>query len=980
MATLPSMSREWEGRGIDIRLFGPFRLDVRDERLYRGREELKLRRKPFAILRYLTANPLRLVTQEELVEAIWGKIAMSESLLRTHVGELRRVLGEQVIETVVGRGYRLLLGIEPQKPPADEPKQVEMPTGTLNLIGRGDEMDVLRRAFEATLGRKRQLVFVTGEPGIGKTALTDAFVAQFAGPHGAWIARGACVEQFGTGEAYLPVLAALGAVCRGPHGERVVDLLGRHAPTWLAQMPGLLEDEKLRPLLLRVQGATQARMLRELADAFDVLAADKPLVLVLEDMQWSDRSTADLVAMLGGRREPARVLVIATCRQAELTKGDGLAKVIAELRAHKQAITLRLGTLSEAAVAECRARRFPGTRLPADLDGTIHRMTGGNPLFTIAVLDDLENRRMIRLVDGAWQLHASVAEVASRRPDTVRQLIDIQIDRLKLNEQHILEAASLVGGQFAAGSVGHALDLTGDEVDSLCEGLAGEQRFLRFVAAEPWPDGTIQSHYEFVHALYRDTALARVASATKRSWHRRIAEGLEAAYGGASESIAGELAIHFDHAQMIAKAVHHYCVAGERAMRRFGRADALTHFTRARALLAKLPASGESDRTELAVLKQVGPAIIALQGSQDPQLERTFVRTAELARKLGDDRGLLGALLGTQRCHFLRGELRNVEDYEAEVTEVLARLGDPIAAAEAAVLSSSARLFRGQLAAARVALTEASLVLDGARTDSDASRIVNAPIVGLSGGHMVVLAWLSGAPDEAMSLAAKMLARAETLRDPFHLSTALTITALAHMWRGEPEKTFAIARSALHVARDVGSRVWQGRALSLYHWAATALDPQSAPMHAEALSSRLSGLLGAGPYGRTAFTPCLALVYAEAGQSERALGELDDAIAFVEVSDERAWSSELHRLRGDLLAEADPVEAKRALLRALEIARRQGARSFELRSALSLARREPGRRTGSAWADVERAYASFTEGFGTADLREAKALLDGARE
>jgi DNA-binding winged helix-turn-helix (wHTH) protein len=164
MAMLPPLSREWEGHGADVRLFGPFRLDVRDERLFRGHEELKLRRKPFAILRYLTANPLRLVTQEELVEAIWGKIAMSESLLRTHVGELRRVLGEQVIETVVGRGYRLLLGIEAKKAFIDEPKRIEVPGSTVSLVGRGDEMEILRRAFEATLDRKRQLVFVTGDP------------------------------------------------------------------------------------------------------------------------------------------------------------------------------------------------------------------------------------------------------------------------------------------------------------------------------------------------------------------------------------------------------------------------------------------------------------------------------------------------------------------------------------------------------------------------------------------------------------------------------------------------------------------------------------------------------------------------------------------------------------------------------------------------------------------------------------------------
>ena len=957
-----------------MRLFGPFRLDVGEQRLWKGNDELKLRRKPFAILRFLTANPRRLVTHEEVVEAVWGKIAMSESLLRTHMSEVRRVLGEGAIDTVVGRGYRFLLEVEAEKLPASAPRKVEAPATAASLVGRGEEMDFLRQVFESVLEQKRRVLFVTGDPGIGKTTLIDVFLAQIAAPQGALIAAGSCVEQFGTGEAYLPVLAALGAACRAPDGERLVDVLGRHAPMWLAQMPGLIADENLKALHLRIQGATQPRMLRELAEAFDVLAAERPLVLVLEDMQWSDRSTTALVAMLGARREPARVLVIASCRQAELTKGDGLAKVIVELGARKQALTLHLETLSETAVTEYLAQRFSNPRFPEALAGTIHGMTSGNPLFTVAVVDDLESRGMIRQVDGAWQLTAKVAEVASRRPDTVRQLIDIQIDRLSSNEQRILEAASVFGAQFAAGCVAHVLELPSDDVETVCEGLAGAQRFLRFIGTEPWPDGTIQSLYGFAHALYRDAALARIPSARRRAWHRRAAETLEAAHGDRSEAVAGELAMHFDEAKVVGKAVRYYCLAGERAMRRFGRADALTHFNHAQALLAKLPASDDSDHAELEVLKQLGPAIIALQGTQDPLLEQTFARTAELARKLGDDKGLLAALLGRQRCHFVRGELLMVEHYEAEVAEVVPRLADPVAAAEANVVSWSARLFRGQLAAARRPLTEACTVLDAA--ESDSARVVNAPVVGMWTGHMVVLTWLGGAPDEAMTLAGNMLARVGVLRDPYHLVTALTITALAHMWRREPEKTLETARRALQVAREVGSPVWQCRAMSVHHWAATVLEPQTAKAHFEELSSTLSVLLGAGPYGRTAFTPCVARVYAAAGHADRALRELDEALAFVEVTEERAWSSELHRLRGELLADVDPAEAQRALARALEISRQQGARSFELRTELTLAKLDRAANQRATLEELRRVYASFTEGFGTGDLVEAKALLD----
>jgi DNA-binding winged helix-turn-helix (wHTH) protein len=967
-----------DARPPEVRLFGPFRCDVGEHRLFREGKEIKLRRKPFAILRHLTAHPQRLVTQEELVAAVWGKIAMSESLLRTHVSDVRRAIGEGAVETVVGRGYRFLLAVETEKPePESHAVEYVAPyRNAPNLVGRSDELEALRQAFEAALDEKRQMVFITGDPGIGKTTLVDAFLAKFAVPR-AQIASGSCVEHTGPVEAYLPVLTALGALCRGAEDRGFIELLARHAPTWLAQMPGLLGDEELQSIALRTQGGSQSRMLRELAEALDVIAAERPLVLVLEDVQWADASTTDLLAMLGARREPARVLVVATCRPSEITKGERLARVIGALTAHKQAATLKLESWSEATMSDYLAQRFAVAHFPEGLAGCIQQMTGGNPLFAVAVVDDLESRGMIRPSQSGWELAAGLADVAHCSPDTVRQLIDIQIDRLKPNEQRILEAASLIGVQFAVGAVAHALELPADEVDTFCEGLANDKRLLRFVTSESWPDGSIQAHYAFVHALYRGTALRRVPSATKRVWHRRVAEGLEYAYGGSAKTIATELAVHYDEAKIVAKAVRYYGLAGERAMRRFGRAEALAQFGRARSLMTTLPASDESGRTELAVLKQMGPALIALQGTLAPELEAIFDRTAELARKAGDDRGLLRALLGRQRCHFLHGQLADIERYDDEVAEVVARLGDPASTAMATQISAVARLFRGQLDAARRPLAEASAVLDAGERDSD--RATSTPVVGIWGPPLAILAWLSGAPDAAMAAAAKMRARAEALGDPFQLCLVLTMTALVHVWRREPKLALDAARRALDAAEDERSPVWRGRALSIHHWAAAVLDPRTAESHCDELSTALAVELSAGPGGRTAFTPCVAGVYAAAGHQDRALHELDEALAFVERSDERAWSSELHRLRAELLRESDRAEAERGIARALEISRGQGAKSFELRAAVSLAKLDRGaKKNRAAFEELRRGLASFTEGFGTGDLIEAKALLDSS--
>jgi predicted ATPase/DNA-binding winged helix-turn-helix (wHTH) protein len=953
-----------------VRLFGPFRLDVGEQRLWRGSEELKLRRKPFAILRFLTASPLRLVTQEEVVEAVWGTIAMSESLLRTHISEVRRVLGEGAIETVVGRGYRFLLGVEAEKPATNRPKDVEALPLAANLVGRSGEMDILKRVFATALDRRRQVVFVTGDPGIGKTALTDAFLAEIAAPNGALIARGSCVEQFGTGEAYLPVLAALGAACRGPDGGRIVDLLGRHAPTWLAQMPGLVRDENLQALHLRVQGATQARMLRELAEAFDVIAAERPLVLVLEDTQWSDSSTTDLLAMLGARREPARVLVIATCRPAELTKGDGLAKVIAELRAHKQALTLQLETLSEANLAEYLAQRFPHSRFPEALASTIHRMTEGNPLFAIAVIDDLESRGMIGSVGVGWQLEVSVAEVASRRPDTVRQLIDIQIDRLSSIEQRILEAASLVGAQFAAGSVGHALELPADEVDSVCETLANERRLLQYAGTETWPDGTIQSRYAFRHALFQHAALARTTAATVRARHRRIAERLETGYVGHEEDVAGELAVHFELGQMPTKAGRYHVVAGERAARRCGYKEAAEHLERARALLEGTPESRDRDVLELRVSLNHGWSVFQANGRVDVAIP-LMQRAKELAGRLEDRASLGEALIRLETIHVVQGDLREASEQAGALAPVLDHVPDAALRVLAKELEATTVLLRGQFEEARRLLGD--LGVFGTTDDKTAMEAAHAHLVALSMGSFAL--WLMGEPDRAVTLSRRAQQATEQAYDPFdHEHVAMLAEgALLHAWRREPRLASELAKRALAISERRSFAKWQGRAELILRWAEAELAPTLPCARVEEF---LSKPWEKGSVGRTMHATLFVAMCARLRRAEPALEVIASTLAMIERTDERWLEPELHRLRGEVLKACnDATEAEKSIATAIAIAKKQGSRSLQLRATLSLHALTSGAKRKRAREDIASLLSVITEGHDTPDLLDARAVL-----
>ncbi|HVH06478.1 MAG TPA: AAA family ATPase, partial [Myxococcota bacterium] len=369
--------------------FPPFHLDLLNQELWRGDQRLPLRAKPFAVLAYLATHPTRLVLHDELTQAVWPDTHVGDGLLRGYVRELRAILDDdpaapRFIETIARRGYRFVAPVRSGSP-APEPGHLPRGTDPLpaDVVGRDAELRELEARFDDALGGVRRVVFVTGEAGIGKTTLVDAFVRSVGGAE-VFSARGQCVEHFGACEAYLPVLEALGRLGREPGGDAVVAILARQAPTWLVEMPALVSDEELDAARRRAQGATRERMLRELADAALALTAARPLVLVLEDLQWSDPSTLDLLASLARRREPARLLVVGTYRPAEVAGvAHPLAAVVQELRAHGLCSEIALDPLDAEEIGEYLAARLPGEHLAADVGRRVHRATEGNPLFVV---------------------------------------------------------------------------------------------------------------------------------------------------------------------------------------------------------------------------------------------------------------------------------------------------------------------------------------------------------------------------------------------------------------------------------------------------------------------------------------------------------------------------------------------------------------------------------------------------------------------
>ncbi|MGH9838877.1 MAG: AAA family ATPase [Blastocatellia bacterium] len=299
--------------------FYSFRLDPVNECLWREDERVALTPKAYAIARHLIEHAGRLVTKEELMEAVWPNAYVQEENLKGYILELRRALGDRAgnpsfIETQRGRGYRFIAPVTDGAVAVSAPSGEPMPR---LLSGREKELKRLQNWFARAASGERQIVFITGEPGIGKTALAEAFLQRTPARVPPRIAKGQCIESYREQEAYYPALEALGRLCR-EDSDRTVETLARLAPTWLVQFPSLVTPERREWLQREILGATRTRMLREICEAIESLTAETPLILVFEDLHWADYSTLDFISAIARRREPARLMLLATYRPVEI--------------------------------------------------------------------------------------------------------------------------------------------------------------------------------------------------------------------------------------------------------------------------------------------------------------------------------------------------------------------------------------------------------------------------------------------------------------------------------------------------------------------------------------------------------------------------------------------------------------------------------------------------------------------------------------
>jgi DNA-binding winged helix-turn-helix (wHTH) protein/predicted ATPase len=1013
--------------------FVPFRIELGNARLWRGREEIILRPKSFGVLQYMVERPSRLVTREEVLQAIWPGIAVSDAVLTVCIREIRQALEDdpqapRYIETAHRRGYRFIGTIAPVPAPAEgsglehlpaalvSPQIIPSPflfsaqhagLSTDSVVGRETEMAQLESWLGQARQGRRQVVFVTGEPGIGKTSVVDLFLARVLSGPPLWVAWGQCIAHYGAGEAYLPVLDALGRLCREPGSAPLLAGLAQYAPTWLSQMPTVLAAGEPEALQRQAQVASRERMLREFAEAVEALTRERPLILVLEDLHWSDLATLDLLSWLAQRREPARLLVLGTYRPVEvIVRGHPLEIVKQELMRHRQCAELALELLTVADVAQYLAARFALERplRPAfqDLAQTIHQRTDGHPLFMVTLVNALVQQRCLAEHDGQWDVQGGIPQGTLEVPESLQQLVEQQFSQLHPAHQRALEAASVTGMQFSAAAVAAGLEERADRVEEWCATMARRGQFLQAHGIEEWPDGTVVGCYRFRHTLYRQVVYDRLPAGWRIQFHARIGTRKEIGYRNLAVEHAAELATHFEQGRDYRRTMLYLRLAADKALQRYAYQEAIGHLRRGVGVLSRLPETPERTACELDLQIALGQTLTLTQGPGAVAVTQVYTRAEELCRQVGDIGQRIAVLRGLRRSMQGRGEPRRARPLAEEFLRLARQANDRALLIEGQVALGVCLFYLGHVAMAYTHLEEASAIYNA--PDSHTPIFPAGQDLGVLGlSYEAMALWVLGYPHQALARSRLAIDLAAAVAQPWAQAMALGYAALVDVLRGDQQAALEHAGATIRLATEQGVSAWVGRGMMLRGWALAERGQE-----AEGLAQMRQGLVDWQANGQALGKPfwlaLLAECYATLGQVGEGLQVIAEALAMAKTRQLRFWEGELLRLRGELLFQqlagetnaSTPdswprstktgarssvqvpltIEAESCLRQALDIARRQHAKSLELRAAMSLTRLLQRRREKeAARRQMEESYRWFAEGFDTADLREARALL-----
>jgi DNA-binding SARP family transcriptional activator len=818
------------------------------------------------------------------------------------------------------------------------------PSEALPLIGRREAWEQLKGAWRRAAGGEAHLLVVTGEAGIGKSRLV-AELFEWVGRQGgsAASARSYAAEGHLT---FAPVADWL-------RTETLSAALPRLSPVWLSEVSRLLPELRVQhPELPEPQpvreGWQRLRMFEAFSRAF--LAGSGPLLLVLDDLQWTDAETLAWLRYLLRFAPEARLLVAATIRAEEADDEPAVSALLAELRREGLLTEVTLGPLDESETAELAAR-LAGRALEGAAVVHLHRETAGNPLFVVETVQA-----------GLLQESAPAAAM----PPKIQAVIVSRLARLSP------EARALAA---VAASVGHPFTL-----DLLAEASGYDDGDLGRALEELWQRRLIHEHgggiYDFSHDKLREVAYAETGPVRRQLLHRQIARALEALHVDDLDAVSGRVATHYEQAKQAAQAIPYYRRAGELAKGLHANQEAIRLFRKALALLAEQPDSPRRSEEELALRTALGTCLVASEGHGAPEVRYLYEGALSLCEQLGRPRAA-PILRGLAIANLMAGDLRRASALGEEILDQGRETQDPLLMAEGHYVLGASTFWMGRFGPSRKHLDQAIRCYDPQQHRHHITLFAQDPKVACLCRLGRVL-WYLGYPDQAVRKVEDGRALARVLGHPFSRGYTEVTATQFYLEVGDLRRAGECVDALLPHAAEQGFSLFEAMGSV---WLGVLMAEQG--MVEAGIARIRHGIAAYSAAGGTVMLPqfCgyLARTYLKLKRIEEGLSALANGIRVMERTDERFYEAELLRLKGELLLaiEADTEEAGKYFQAALEVARQQEARSLELSAAASLGRLWHRRgETDSAVRMLRDVYTWFTEGFDTPALQEAQRLLD----
>ncbi|MEX0804630.1 MAG: AAA family ATPase [Candidatus Binatia bacterium] len=961
--------------------FGHFRLDLTNECLWRGRKEIRLHPKAFALLRYLMDHPGQLVTKETLLDTLWAAAHVTEAVLSVYVAEIRKALGDDpkkpaFIETLHRRGYRFIAPITIDRQPelsqslarseaSIRPIRHEAATtiGAEPIVGREEELSFLLEKLHAALHGKGSVVLITGPAGIGKTRLVRELrdhapqrgcqwlegKYEKAGnhPYGAW------VDML---KGYLQQRdAASLRILMGPYATELAGIVPEVLPRANNTSSAAPQDSEI----------DRTRLLEAWTHLFIHISREAPLVLCLDDVQWAD--SLELLHHLARNIGNQRVLVLVAYRDDELKMNAILGKTVLAMNRERLFYPLALEPLEQKEVAQLISHRVEKIIAP-HLVEILYLRTGGNPFFVEEVLRLLQERKVIGPTEGGLDLTGSAL---LEMPESVKAVINERVERLGKNTVELLRMASVIGREFplrlleefAGQKEEHLI-----EVMDRCEGVA-------LVHSRR---GLGEEKYAFTHDLLQEGLYESIGPARRRRYHLRIAQVIEKLYASNLEERYEALAYHFLEGNNLEKAVAYSHRAGVKAASHFAYREAVLYFERALCALAHLPEGRQKLEQAVAIRINLGPALIAIESYLAPGVEENYTEAGRLLKRLGETTQLFPVLWTLSRIHNWRGELPAARQLAEQLLSLARREQDPLRLLEAHHTLWAISLDMGELASTKTYAEQGFTLYDRQRyTQLGSVYGVHDPGV-CSRIHAAKAVWLLGYPDQALQAIEDALSIARGLSHPYTLGFALNAAIWIHHQRRERQAAQDRVEKLLALATEQEHRRWLRLANFLQGW---LMVEQGQCERGLAQMRQGEGELGIEGRQQTYYATLVAQACLKGGQTEEAHSVLTKALKRVRDTGVRYYEAELHRIKGELLlrrSASSRKEAETCFHRAIDLSRHQEAKSLELRAIMSLSGlwQRQGKKE-EARQMLQEIYRWFTEGFETADLKQAKELLKG---